>query len=192
MRAVLIRHGATAGNEQRRYVGKRTDEPLCELGALQCRRAGAWIDVTKVYSSPLVRARQTASLLFPRAEVVPVAGLEEFDFGVFEGRTADQMKDDPAYRAWVDDNCEGTCPGGESRDDFTRRTKRALAGVLRAAHEAGEEQVVVVAHGGTIMAALDGYYDKGVGNCEGYVVDVRLDGDEVVLREVSRWPGEWR
>lgn len=188
MRAVLVRHGVTAGNERRRYVGRRTDEPLSELGIEQCRRAGAWPDVARAYSSPLLRAQQTARLLFPMAEVVPVEGLEEFDFGAFEGRTAEQMTDDPAYRTWVEGNCEGACPGGESLEGFTRRTKRALFDVLRAAREAGEGEVVVVAHGGTIMAALDGYFHKGVGNCEGYVVEVRFEGDEVRLRETSRWP----
>lgn len=172
-----MRHGATAGNEARRYVGCRTDEPLSELGITQCHRAGQLDFVERVYASPLLRAQQTAAICFPRARVVTIDGLQEFDFGDFEGRTPDEMEDDAAYRAWVEGNCEGRCPGGDSLDGFVSRTWHALNQILHGAVDREEDLVAVVAHGGTIMAALDGFYDKGVGNCEGYVADVReVDG----------------
>lgn len=181
MRLVLLRHAATAGNEEHRYVGRRTDEPLSKRGIEQCVRFGAFTSMQKVYVSPMLRARQTAERCFPHAQILPVPGLEEFDFGDFEGRTPNEMECDAAYRAWVDGNCEGQCPGGESLEGFVRRTKDALFGLLRAAHENAEDSVVVVAHGGTIMAALDGFYDKHVHNCEGYVVTVRFEGETVML-----------
>lgn len=187
MRLVLMRHGATAGNEARRYVGSRTDEPLSDKGVEQCRRAGAFDQVDKVYASPMLRARQTARLCFPCAEVVPVPGLEEFDFGDFEGRCPDDMEDDAAYRAWVNSNCVAPCPGGEARADFAARTCRAMDDLVRAAWSRGERLVVVVAHGGTIMAALDGFYDKHVGNCEGYVATVRIDDGRVAYDDPHRF-----
>lgn len=172
MKLALLRHGSTEGNERRRYVGRRTDEPLSEKGLQECALLGSFPAVAKVYTSPMLRAIQTAQMCFPKAKIVSIPGLEEFDFGVFEGRTADEMVDDAAYRTWVEGGCTGQCPGGESLDGFVLRTKAALADLLRAADAHGEEEVVVVAHGGTIMAALDGFYDKHVGNCEGYIVDV--------------------
>jgi alpha-ribazole phosphatase len=187
MRLVLMRHGATAGNEARRYVGRRTDEPLSDKGVEQCHRAGTFERVDKVYASSMLRARQTARLCFPRAEVVPVPGLEEFDFGDFEGRCPDDMEDDAAYRAWVNSNCEAPCPGGEARSDFARRTCCALEDLVRAAWSRGERLVVVVAHGGTIMAALDGFYDKHVGNCEGYVAAVRFEDEGVAYADLRRF-----
>ena len=187
MRLLILRHGATRANDLHRYAGRRTDEPLSERGVEQCRRAGVDERVRRVYASPMLRALQTARLCFPNAEVVPVPGLEEFDFGDFEGRSADQMADDEAYRAWVDDCCRGTCPGGESRDDFARRTRRALDGLLRACADEREGPVVVVAHGGTVMAALDGFYDKSVGNCEGYVATVRLLEEGFLLEDARRF-----
>lgn len=183
MRVLLLRHGATAGNEERRYVGKRTDEPLSQLGIDQCKRFGAWRGADKVYCSSLLRARQTAQLCFPRAQVVLVQGLEEFDFGAFEGRTADEMAHDAAYRAWVESNCKDACPGGESLEDFVTRTRRTITRMLFAARGNGEDRVAIVAHGGTIMAALDGFYSKHVGNCEGYVTTACFSGDSVVLKE---------
>lgn len=187
MRVLLLRHGATEGNEQRRYVGRRTDDPLSPKGRRQCLRAGVCESVAKVYASPMLRARQTAKLCFPHARVVPVDGLQEFDFGEFEGRTADDMTDDAAYRAWVEGYCMGLCPGGESLDDFVWRTKKALTTVFHVACEQSEKLVVIVAHGGTIMAALDGFYDKSVGNCEGFVADVCLMDESFELQGPMRF-----
>lgn len=198
MRLYLMRHGATAGNERHQYVGRATDEPLSEKGLAQCAQAGSFAQVELVYASPLVRARQTARLCFPAARVVEVAGLEEYDFGAFEGRSAQDMADDPAYQAWVDGWCVGSCPGGESRAEFVARSNAALAGLLAKAHRKGEERVVVVAHGGTVMAALselchelpaggDRYFGWRVGCCEGYEAEVRICGESALLANPKRF-----
>lgn len=187
---LLLRHGATPGNAQHRYVGRGTDEPLSAEGRAQCRRLGVCPDVRTVYTSPLLRARQTAELCFPQARLVPVAGLEEFDFGSFEGKSADEMADDAAYRAWVEGGCSGRCPQGESRAQFVWRTCQALVRLLKDAVRRGERKVYVVAHGGTIMAALsqlaaqgggpDSYFTWHVGTCEGYQATACV-GERVVL-----------
>lgn len=198
MRLSVMRHGATAGNERHRYVGRGTDEPLSESGRAQCARAGADAQVGLVLVSPMLRARQTAELCFPDALQIQVPGLEEFDFGDFEGRNAQEMEDCAAYRAWVDGGCEGRCPGGESRDEYVARSNAALVRALREAAARGDEQVVVVAHGGTIMAALfglcpevpeggDRYFCWHVGCCEGYRVEARLDGASVSLEHPERF-----
>ena len=184
MRLVMLRHGATASNEEHRYVGRRTDEPLSELGRTQCARLGTFGQVDAVYTSPLLRARQTARLCFPSTRIIPVEGLAEIDFGVFEGRSARQMEHDEAYTSWVNSGCMDPCPGGESFDEFVKRSNAALVGVLAQACEHGEEQVVVVAHGGNIMAAFNAFaqgldsnepfYRWHVGNCEGYEANVEL------------------
>lgn len=192
----LLRHGATRGNELRNYVGRGTDEPLSPKGSEQCARLGVYPQIERVYVSPLIRARQTAERCFPHAEMLVVPGLEEFDFGVFEGRNADQMVSDVAYRAWVDGGCMGRCPEGESREEFVRRSNEALVSLLIGAERRGEQSVIVVAHGGTIMAALHGlaqipapgddYYGWHVDPCEGYRVTVRLAGESVQLEDPQR------
>ena len=197
MRLVLMRHGATRGNAQRRYVGAGTDEPLSEEGRAQCERAGVLPQVKLVYVSPLLRARQTAGICFPQAQVVAVPGLEEFDFGIFEGRTAQEMERDEAYRTWVEGGCVGCCPGGESRDTYVERSNAALVGLLYEAAGRGETEVVVVAHGGTIMAAMsvfarnqggaDDYYRWHVDTCEGYVATVHLQEIGLVLADCRRF-----
>lgn len=174
MEVILLRHGQTAGNQKGRYNG-RTDEPLSGEGIRQARRAGVLPQVKKVYVTPMLRTRQTAAVCFPNAEQVLVPGLNEMDFGDFEGRTADEMEHDMAYRAWVDGNCQGSCPNGESIGSFRERVCQAFQRMVLQAREAGEDTLYAVVHGGTIMAALSAftgqeerYFDFYVKNCQGW------------------------
>ena len=198
MRLVIMRHGAIPANERRQYAGMRTDEPLSEAGVEQARAAGVCPVVSLVYVSPLARARQTAQICFPNAEQQVVAGLAEMDFGTFEGRSADEMVDDAAYRAWVDGMCEGRCPGGETRAEFTERTVRAVEQVVADARRRGLDTAVIVAHGGTVMSAMStfakgveggaaDYYPWHVGNCQGYRADVRFEGEKIGFSDSARF-----
>lgn len=150
MKVLLIRHGLTPLGEAGKYQGS-LDDGLSETGLRQLRRAARTPE--RVYVSPARRARETASVLFPDAEQIAVSDLREMDFGAFEGRSFREMENDPAYRAWVDGGCEGRCPGGEDRAAFSGRVCRALLEILDREAEAGA--VVIVAHGGTQMAALE-------------------------------------
>lgn len=186
---ILIRHGQTPGNGMRRYVGWR-DEPLSDEGRKQAQAADSFPQVARVYVSPLRRTHETAAIMFPNAAQVVVDGVQEMDFGVFSGRSADDMADDEEYRTWVDGYCEGRCPSGESRDEFTDRVCTSLEQLLRQAAERGERRVYLVAHGGTMMASLwrftssdRSYYDWHVSNCKGYRIRANLTGDQLVFQE---------
>ena len=77
MEIVLIRHGATAGNIEKRYIGT-TDEPLCDTGMVQIQeymRAGCYPQVQALYVSPLKRCRQTAAFIYPDTKQITRNGL---------------------------------------------------------------------------------------------------------------------
>jgi alpha-ribazole phosphatase len=174
MEVLLIRHGKTSGNVARRYVG-RTDEPLCEEGIAHACDTGSDDAVTEVFVSPMKRAVETAALKFPNARQIICADFREMDFGDFEGRSADEMAEDAAYRCWVDSNCTLPCPNGEQMDGFGDRTCRTFDAVVRQCIDRGDTRLIIVAHGGTIMSILDrygmprrAYYEWYVGNCGGY------------------------
>ncbi len=150
----LLRHGETAYNAEKRYQGVR-DIPLSDAGRAKLRRAD--FSPRTVYVSPLCRARESASILFPTAAQTVVPGLREMCFGAFEGRNYEEMEHDPAYRAWVDGGCMGRCPGGESRAEFSERVCAAFERLADAAVRAGENTLVIAAHGGTQMAVLERY-----------------------------------
>lgn len=171
MQITLVRHAQTPGNALRRYIGS-TDEPLSEAGLLAARACGADRSVRRVFVTPLQRTAQTAALLFPAAEQIILPALREMDFGLFEGRNADELSASAAYRAWVDGLCEGPCPGGESRAAFTARVLEGFTAAVTELLAEKEEAAVFVVHGGTIMAILSGlarpalsYFSCAVGNC---------------------------
>ena len=170
----LLRHGLTEYNAQKRYQGQR-DIPLSAEGLSQLRRAD--IDPKVVYITPLQRTAQTARVLFPEAELVVVKDLQEMCFGSFEGRNYIEMEHAPDYQAWVAANCESSCPDGERKDDFSDRVCRTFAALVDKALADGEEMLVILAHGGTQMAALERYgvprrsYYRWCGpNAGGYVL----------------------
>lgn len=152
MRVYLLRHGETAWNAQGRYLG-RTDLLLSPEGREALDRADFTPD--RVYVSPLRRTAETAQLLFPGAAQTVIPGFREMDFGVFEGRSWRDMENFAPYREWVDSGCRGPIPEGESMEQFCARTCAAFEALADQAAEAGEERLVVVAHGGIQMAVLE-------------------------------------
>ncbi len=192
MRVVLIRHGKTQGNLERRYVGS-TDEPLCAEGKQEVLQIGQAPNVGRVYVTSLIRTQQTASLLFPQAEQVIVPGLEEMDFGAFEGRSADEMSDDASYRRWVDGACKGLCPEGECQAGFCHRVCIAFEEAMSGMRD--DSDAVFVVHGGTIMAIMDkyattnrreqSYHDWHVDNCGGFVCETSIDEGCLKLQKVG-------
>ena len=191
MQVILLRHGLTAGNLEKRYIGS-TDEPLCEEGRRQLEKAGVYKDVREVYCSPMKRALQTADILFPNAQTVQINDLKEMDFGVFEGRTADEMREDEDYRTWVDSGCILPCPGGEDMKSFNKRTCEAFSSIVSQASGSNESRIIIVAHGGSIMSIMDGfampkrdYYSWHTENGGGYRAQLSLDGGEPALNDCT-------
>lgn len=152
MKIYLLRHGETAWNAQGRYLG-RTDLPLTPAGREALGRAD--FTPARVYVSPLGRTVETAEILFPGAKQVTVPDFREMDFGVFEGRSWRDMEDFAPYREWVDGDCRGPIPGGESMESFSERTCTAFGDLMDRAAEAGEALLAIVAHGGTQMAVME-------------------------------------
>lgn len=153
MRALLLRHGQTAGNLTHCYNGW-TDEPLLPIGIETARAAGVFPLAEKVFVSPLQRARQTAQICFPNAHPIIVQEIQEMNFGVFEGRSADEMTDDPAYREWVGGGCLAAIPNGESIGDFADRVCTAFGQIVHGEIAAGSSSLFVVTHGGAISAIM--------------------------------------
>jgi len=146
----LLRHGETAWNAQRRYQGL-SDIPLSKRGRALLGQAD--FSPERVWVSPLRRTAETAAVLFPFAEQTVIPDFRELDFGTFEGRSADEMASDLAYRTWVEGGCSGRCPGGEDWEEFSSRTCAAFSDLLASA----PDPLVIVAHGGTQMAVLERY-----------------------------------
>ncbi len=170
---VFIRHGATKGNLEKRYIG-RTDEPLCETGVEQSLRLRECnFPKEYIFVSPMKRTVQTAELIFPECDYVTIDDFRETDFGAFEGKTAMELADDKEYRAWVDSMCLNPIPSGEDVAEFKARCTKAFGEIVNSLPDNSEATFVV--HGGVIMAILESFaeegtfYDYHIGNGE-YVI----------------------
>jgi alpha-ribazole phosphatase len=181
----LLRHGMTQGNLERRYIG-RTDEPLCEQGRLLAQGLGVRLEksgVQEVWTSPLLRCRETASLAFPGQDQRIENDFRECDFGEFEYKNYEELKENPRYQRWLSSGGTLPFPGGESREDFCARCRRAFSRAVETLQTRGIERAAFVVHGGTIMAILSGfgqprqdYYHWQVENCGGYLVELGRGG----------------
>jgi len=148
----LIRHGETAWNKEGRYLGD-TDLPLTEEGkkALLQKKAPP-ADV--VFVSPMLRAMQTAKILYTATEPVIVEAFKEMKFGEFEGKNYQELNGNADYQAYIDSGGEVAFPGGESKEEFVMRTMTGFTQVLMEAAATGKKpvRIAIVAHGGTVMA----------------------------------------
>jgi broad specificity phosphatase PhoE len=153
MRLLLARHGATAANLCKPYTlqGLRPDSELAKAGLAQARAAGETLrayPVAAVYSSPLRRARATASVIAERlgvpVEVEP--GLVEADVGVWAGLSWEEVERrwPEECRAFRDDPERHGYLGGENLAQVRERVVPVVEGVV--ARHAGE-CVVLVGHG---------------------------------------------
>lgn len=139
---LVIRHGQTEWSKVGKHTG-RTDIPLTERGRQEARDAartlGGW-EVDHAYSSPLVRARETAELVSPACGLVIDDALVEWDYGVHEGETTAQTRERiDGWSVWTHE-----IVGGESVDAVGDRADRFIG---RFDREVGDGTAVVFAHG---------------------------------------------
>lgn len=199
MKCYLIRHGVTEGNNARHFNGSGTDEPLTPEGREALKEIEDAEPGAMLFVSPMKRAVETASILFPGREAVVVDDLREMHFGVFEGKNHKMLDGDPDYQAWLDSNGSGQIPGGESIRTFYSRVAGAFTEVIGRAKEADADTVYIVAHGGTIMAAMsfltgEDYFSFNAPNGAGYVFEVEMDdaGNVIAPTAYDRFCGGLR
>ncbi len=180
LRLSLLRHSMTEGNQKKRYIGT-TDEPLCQEGValLQGRR---YPKAEAVFVSPLCRCVQTAGILYPHSPRYVVEELAECDFGEFENKNYQELSENPRYQAWVDSGGVLPFPGGESREEFQRRSIQGFQKVMATCIDRRLHAAALVAHGGTIMNIMEAFagqkrsfYQWHVENACGYLVEIDVD-----------------
>lgn len=150
-RLVLIRHGITEWNIQKRYCGYR-DVSLSKQGKAQVvkLRAGLKnVSFDKIYCSDRKRALATRAILFGRSDFVKVTGLREINFGVLEGFKYDEImeKYPEVYKEWLTNPYKGRIPQAEPMQVFKKRVRGSINKILRFNHG---KTIAVVCHGGVI------------------------------------------
>lgn len=146
MSVYLIRHGKTRANEAHLYCGS-TDLPLSPAGLGELKELRYDIHPARFVTSGMRRTDETLKVLFGDVSFTVDARFREVDFGDFEMKSYDRLKDDPAYQAWITgDNELNVPPNGESGVQMTRR-------VLAAFREL-PDGTALICHGGVIAAIM--------------------------------------
>jgi alpha-ribazole phosphatase len=218
LRLILIRHGQTAGNLEKRYVGK-TDEALAEAGICLLNEKKArhtYPPADVVITTPYRRCLQTAKFLYPETEMHIEPQLGEMDFGEFEYRNYIELSGNTAYQAWIDSGGTAAFPGGEGMDAFEERCQSAFC---RAIKELIQENIkkdikkeetdnaeklqqaiptaALVVHGGTIMALLhrmgipkQEYFSYQCKNGDGYTAELYCGETGFQIRQIQKLKGQ--
>lgn len=146
MSIYLIRHGKTVANEQHLYCGS-TDLPLSDGGREELHSMRYDITPERFVTSGMKRTDETLRILFGNVPFSVDSRFREVNFGDFEMKSYEMLKDDPAYQIWLTgDNEANTPPGGESGVQMTRR-------VLEPFREL-PDGTALITHGGVIAAIM--------------------------------------
>ena len=185
----VIRHGQTELNSRGVLQG-RSDRPLNETGIAQAREAAerlSGIRFDRVYTSPLMRAMQTAQILAP--DIVPVVDerLIEMDYGPYEGADLNHLP--PEVLRFFSDFAHNPAPAGmealeavvHRAGDFLEERCRTGENILISTHAIAMKGILEYLTPG----ANGAYWSKYIGNCAVYSTEYR-GGGFIVPAELDR------
>lgn len=155
----LLRHALTKGNLEGRYIG-HTDEPLCTEGIKQLEEMKKQYDYPEtdvVFTSSLLRCKQTAELLYPGKNAIEMRGLDECDFGEFENHTAAELAPYDEFKDWLSGGADAKPLNGESNEAFSLRVTDCFIKIVDGMIKTGTRNAVLLTHGGVIMAILSAF-----------------------------------
>jgi probable phosphoglycerate mutase len=164
-RLLLLRHGETVWNAERRFT-TRTDVPLNEAGIAQAQAAAEALAPTaidRIYSSPLQRALVTAETIaaaHPAVGQVAVdARLTEIDAGPFEGKTEQELEAGPLAGAFARWHTDGDPEFPDGAEPFAAALERASAFVGE--HDGEGGTTLVVTHGSLARLIVTSHFLGG-------------------------------
>ena len=179
----IVRHGQTAKNKANVLQG-RSDVPLNEEGKRQAAKvrdqlAAARIRFDRVYSSPLIRAVQTAEIIAGDISPIIEERLIEMDYGPYEGMDLNDPA--PEVMTFFRDFVHNPAPDGmEPLSEVVSRLGNFLEEIRE---EAGGKHILLSTHAVAMKGALEyltpesggRYWSKHIGNCAVYTTESNSD-----------------
>lgn len=157
----LIRHALIQESIDGKYIGQ-TDVSVCKEGLDQLRdimeNYGNYPEVDAVFSSPLKRCLETSKVIYPDKEPIIIDELKEYDFGEFEGKTAEELKDDEDFAEWLSGTTPNkAAPFGDSQVRFNYRVCSCFEKIVDGIIRSGVKNTAIITHGGVIMSIMAAY-----------------------------------
>lgn len=155
----FYRNGLTDSNLEGKYIG-HTDVELSEDGVKQIEQMKKDYDypaVDAVFTSPLKRCTKTANLVYPDKEAIVINDLIEYNFGEYEGRTAEELKENELFSRWLSGEQGVEPPFGESNEAFANRVANCFIKIVDGLLKTGTTKAAIFTHGGVIMYLLSAF-----------------------------------
>ena len=155
----FIRHGSIEETKHGAYIGV-TDPDLSSEGIEELRTLDSshkYPYAPVIFTGPLKRCTQTCEVLYPHVKPIVVDELTEMNFGLWEGKSANELKGDPLFESWLAGDKNAIPPNGESNDDFTRRICLMFQDIVDGLIKTGNTDCAIITHGGVIMTLLAVY-----------------------------------
>ena len=155
----FIRHGEIAETQNGAYIGV-TDVSLSDKGReelIAFDKSYKYPYGQVLFSSPLKRCTETCEIIYPNSTPIIVDELSEINFGLWEGKTAEELKNDEDFNKWLSGDSSVKPPQGESSADFTRRVCLMFQKIVDGLISTGHTDAVIVTHGGVIMTLMAVY-----------------------------------
>jgi len=160
MQIYFVRHGESEANLKNVFSNRGTQHGLTTKGIVQSRELATSLEkvpIRRIYSSPLLRAVQTAQILVEkgRCPIQIMDALREYDCGILEGQS------DPAsweiyyqvFDQWIQGQWNAQIEGGESFNDIRARFIPFIDSVLKK-YQNSPHNIIMVGHGGLYKCML--------------------------------------
>ncbi|MDY4069646.1 MAG: histidine phosphatase family protein [Lachnospiraceae bacterium] len=156
LKVCFVRHGETKSNILGNCCGRinllLSDQGRDQLKEL--RRNHAYPEVERVFSSPAIRCRETAQVIYPDLEPELVYNLWEFDFGNMDDRPIAEVRDFVGADRWAQKENDCMFPGGESLLEASLRIRAGMTRVIQRCIEDDLSRVAVFTHGEILYALV--------------------------------------
>jgi len=187
MKIYLFRHGSTLSNEKKTYTGS-IDIDLSKKGVKEIKtycNKNIYPKDCQLFTSPMKRAISSLELIY-QEEYKICNDLKETDFGDWEGKSYQNLKNDPSYLSWINDPVLNYPPNGEKFSDFKNRVVNEYKKIL----SLNNNNKVIMSHGGTIRAIMSelidptkSFFEFNINNGLGYALDYQ-DGYLINYEEI--------
>lgn len=178
----LMRHGQTVCNQKKQFYGS-LESPLTDKGHLQAKRMADILklhEVGQIYVSQLSRSQETARFIFPNRSLTVLSDLNEKDFGLWEGLTADDIEQafPDEWQQWLEAPLSYTPPEAEPFSLFRDRVQTCMQSIL----DASDQSFAIVAHLGVLRIIYQSLVDSSkdfwdIDVPQGQILCLRLDED---------------
>ena len=179
----LIRHGETDFNKKRFFYGK-ADVSINETGKEQASKIHQLLKgraISRIYTSQLKRTRETAAIIFPDQIPTAYKALNERDFGLWEGRTANeiQVAFPLVWEEWLESPFDVTPSKAEPFQKFKDRVQS----IVEEIRETEDDEIAIVGHLGVLRLIYQFLVDP---EADFWSIDIP-QGTVLLLEDKDSW-----